>query len=455
MHIIHATTTLTPTGWEADREIAVSEDGTIHSIGAQSRRPERVVDVLLPAPTNLHSHSFQRAMAGLTEARGPDPADSFWTWRQLMYRFLDQLTPEQIEAIAAQVFMEMQEAGYAAVAEFHYLHHAIGGQRYDNIAELSNRIIAAATEAGIGLTLLPVYYEFGGCDMRPLQGGQLRFRSDFDSYVQLYQAAAAGLAAGTADNSIGVAPHSLRAVDPAGLKAITEMGGTGPIHMHLAEQMAEVEEVQTHLGARPVEWLIENHAVGPNWCLIHCTQMTQEETFALAQSGAVAGLCPITESSLGDGIFNGTTYLPAKGRIGVGSDSNIHISFFDELKTLDYSQRLRDRSRAALATPEQSTGRVLFDAAVRGGAQAAGRRSGCIAPGHWADLVALDRQNAWLHGRTADMILDTAVFGGHGSDCITDLWSAGRHVVRQGRHIHREAISRRFLDTLSQLETSL
>lgn len=455
MHIIHAATALTSNGWEAQREVVINDDGMIQSVGPQRQHPDSIIDALLPAPTNLHSHSFQRAMAGLTEARGPGASDSFWTWRTLMYRFLDQLTPDQIEAIAAQVFMEMQEAGYAAVAEFHYLHHAIGGHPYDNLAELSDRITAAAQDTGIGLTLLPVFYEYGGCDLRPLQGGQLRFKNDFDRYAQLYDKARSTLVEGPTDFSIGVAPHSLRAVDRPRLAEIVKLGGDGPIHMHLAEQVAEVEEVQAHWGARPTEWLLDHCDVGTNWCLIHCTQMTQDETTALAKTGAVAGLCPITESSLGDGIFNGTTFLPAKGRIGIGSDSNIHISLFDELKTLDYSQRLRDRSRAALATSDHSTGRVLFDASTVGGAQAAGRRSGTIAAGHWADLMGLARDNAWLAGRKDDMLLDTAIFGGHGSDCITDVWSAGRHMVQEGRHIKRDAITHRYIETVNALEAKL
>lgn len=453
MQILTADQALTPEGWQRDVEIRIADDGRIAQVTPMTARAAQHLDMLLPAPLNLHSHAFQRAISGLTEARGPDPADTFWTWRQQMYRFLDRLDPDRVEAITAMVFMEMLEAGYGAVAEFHYLHHAGGGQAYDDPAEMSARIVAAAQVAGIGLTLLPVLYQWGGCDTRPLQGGQRRFGNDPDGFARLHDGAARHLVTqGHADDRIGVAPHSLRAVDAGGLATALALAGGGPIHMHLAEQVAEVAEVEPHTGARPVTWLLDTHDVGARWCLIHCTQMTPEETTRLAATGAVAGLCPITESNLGDGIFDGVRYLGAGGRAGVGSDSCVHIALFDELRTLDYSQRLRDRSRAALATPDASTGRRLYDMVCAGGAQAGGRDAGRIAPGAWADLVALDTGNEWLCDRKGDTALDTAIFGGHGQGCITDVWSAGRHVVRQGRHIHRDAICARFRDAMTALE---
>ena len=448
---IHASQALVEGQWQNEVGILIGDDGRIASVGAATGPADHALGLVLPAPVNLHSHAFQRAMAGLTERRGPDPQDSFWTWRRLMYRFLDRLTPDMIEAIAAQVFVEMAEAGYAAVAEFHYLHHGAAGTPYADIAELSARIAAAAQDTGFGLTHLPVFYQFGGCDRRELAGGQRRFGNDFDRFARLHEAAARIIAAGPEDWAIGVAPHSLRAVDPDGLAAAVRLAGDGPLHMHLTEQVAEVEEVDAHLGARPVTWLLDNADVTPAWCLIHCTQMTDVETAALARTGAVAGLCPITESSLGDGIFNGTDYRNAGGVFGVGSDSNIHIALFDELKTLDYSQRLRDRSRAALTTPDRSSGRVLFDQAVAGGAQAAGRGSGAIAPGRLADLVGLATDNAWVCNRQGDTALDSLIFGGHGQRCIRDVWSAGRHVVRDGRHVAREAVAQRFMHTVAAL----
>lgn len=418
---------------DCDRIAAVTP-GTAPPPGAQR------VGALLPAPANLHSHAFQRAMAGLTETRGPDPRDTFWTWRQQMFRFLDRLTPDDVQAIAAFVQMEMLEAGYAAVAEFHYLHHAPGGQPYDDLAEMSGRIVAAARDSGIGLTLLPVLYQYGGLDRRALGPGQIRFGNDPDRFARLVQGAEGALAALPPDARLGIAPHSLRAVSPEGLAAAIALRPEAPLHMHLAEQVAEVEEVRAQTGARPVAWLLANAPVDPRWCLIHCTQMERAETLALAATGAVAGLCPITESNLGDGIFDGVAWLGAGGRFGVGSDSNIRIALAEELRTLDYSQRLRDRSRAALATPAQSTGRVLFAGAVAGGAQAAGRAAGAIAPGRLADLLALDTGHVDMEGRSGDGLLDAWIFAGD-DRMVDQVWSAGRHLVQGGRHVRRAAIT--------------
>ncbi|WP_127112944.1 formimidoylglutamate deiminase [Shimia sediminis] len=452
MQKIAAKQVLTDKGWQNDVTITIRSDGQIEAIFAGIESDTPTHDLLLPAPTNLHSHSFQRAMAGWTEARGPNPNDSFWTWRRLMYRFLDQLTPDQIEAIATLTFMEMLEAGYSAVAEFHYLHHQVGGHAYADPAELSHRIIRAAETAGIGLTLLPVLYQFGGCDARPLEGGQMRFGNTPDQFAALHASAAKAIT--VADHHIGTAPHSLRAVDRAGLQMALDLTPTGPIHMHLAEQTAEVDEVLAHLGARPTEWLLQNAHVDARWCLIHCTQMSDTETRDLATTGAVAGLCPLTESSLGDGIFNGETWLNSKGKLGIGSDSNIHITLFEELKTLEYSQRLKTRRRAVLATETLSTGHRLFAAACNGGAQAAGRNSGGIRPGALADLIAIETDNRWLNNSTGDLALDGLIFTGHGQDCITDVWSAGRHMVKQGRHIRQDQIIRDFRTVMTSLKAS-
>ncbi|MEM9474023.1 MAG: formimidoylglutamate deiminase [Pseudomonadota bacterium] len=454
MQKILARQALTPTGWAKDVCVALDR-GRIVAVDADATDMVKPVDLLLPAPVNLHSHAFQRAMAGLTETRGPGPRDSFWTWRRLMYRFLDRLTPEQVEATAAQVFMEMLEAGYGAVAEFHYLHHAVGGTPYTNLAEMAERIVAAAQTAGIGLTLLPVLYMEGGCDGRPLDGGQRWFGNDLDRYLDLHAASSGALEHGHWDHRIGYAAHSLRAVPPDALTRLVEIAAEGPIHMHLAEQVAEVEDVEGHLGARPVEWVTDNLPLDPRWCLIHCTQMTDDETHRLAATGAVAGLCPITESSLGDGIFNGVAYQAAQGRYGVGSDSNIHIALWEELATLEYSQRLRDRSRASLATGDRSTGRMVFDAAVRGGAQAAGRASGSIAVGQTADLIGIATDNEFLCNRTGDALLDSLIFTGRGRACVTDVWSAGRHLVQEGRHIHRDRIAAAFLAVTEDLGQSI
>jgi len=451
MTTIWAAQALTDEGWTADVAVRMDATGRIASVTAGAPKDgDHQVELLLPAPANAHSHAFQRAMAGLTERRGPNPQDTFWTWRRLMFRFLDRLTPDHVEAIAALVQMEMLEAGYATNVEFHYLHHRPGGAAYANLAEMAERVAAAAATTGIGLTLLPVQYQFGGCDGRALGPGQVRFGTDPDGFAALHAGSAAVLRNLPADTGLGVAPHSLRAVSRDALPGLATLAPDGPIHMHLAEQVAEVDEVQQAYGQRPVEWVLEHMAPDARHTFIHCTQMTPEETLGLARSGATAGLCPITESSLGDGTFDGVRWLDAGGRIAVGSDSNIRIALSEELRTLEYSQRLRDRSRAALATPEHSTGRRLFEAVVRGGARAAGRDTGAIATGNWADLMTLDQGHADLIGRRGDTVLDTFVFAGD-DRMVRDVWSAGRHMVRGGRHVARDRIVAAYARTLADL----
>jgi formimidoylglutamate deiminase len=448
--MIWARQALLPNGWAKDVLLRVDGQGRIADVTVGAARQGHGVDTLLPAPVNLHSHAFQRAMAGMTEARGPDPRDTFWTWRRLMFRFLDHLTPDDARAIAAMVQMEMLEAGFGALAEFHYLHHRSDGRPYDKIAEMGESICAAAEETGIGLTLLPVLYRYGGCDKRPLAPGQVRFGNDPDQFGQLVSQLETTVAGLRADSVLGIAPHSLRAVQPADLAFCIELAGPRVIHMHLAEQQEEVAEVLAAHGARPVEWLLNTVPVSDKWCLIHCTQMVASETAALARSGAVAGLCPITEASLGDGIFDGARYLGEGGKFGIGSDSNIRISLVEELRGLEYSQRLRDRGRAVLATADKSTGRVLWQGAAMGGAQAAGRAAGAIAKGLWADIVALNGDMPDLEGRDGDLILDTVVFSGD-NRAIADVWSAGRHVVRAGQHIRRAAIVAQYRSVLARL----
>lgn len=454
MTTIWARTALLPSGWARDVRIEICKEGRITSVTPDAPQSGETVNLLLPSPVNVHSHAFQRAMAGLTERRSTRSTDSFWTWRDLMFRFLDRLTPDHVEAIAAFVQMEMLEAGYSTNAEFHYLHHQPGGAPYDNLSEMSERIAAAAATSGIGLCLLPVQYQYGGCDKRPLTTGQIRFGNTPDRFRALLDGATASLAALPADTTHGVAPHSLRAVGIDQLTRLAQDHPTGPIHMHLAEQIPEVDEVKVHWGARPVEWALENMALDDRWCLIHCTQMTPDETRRLAETGAVAGLCPITESSLGDGIFDGMRWTGAGGRLAIGSDSNIRISLSEELRTLDYSQRLRDHSRAPFATPDASAGRRLYDMALQGGAQATGRATGTLQPGAWADMLALDTGSEFLHGFSGDTLLDAWIFTAD-DGLVTDVWSAGRHLVKDGAHIARPAIRARYLDTIDALKDAL
>lgn len=454
MKILWAKQALTENGWENDVRIEIGVDGRIGTVAAGMPTEGTQLDLALPAPANLHSHGFQRAMAGLTESRGADPKDSFWTWRNLMYRFLELLTPDDIEAITAFVQMEMLQAGYGSVGEFHYIHHQPGGQPYDKLAELSDRICAAQNASGIGLTHLPVLYERGGCDGRALSGGQLRFDNGFDRYAELSSQAKSSVAGLAADCNIGVAPHSLRAVSRETLDHLPEIWGDGPVHIHIAEQHAEVIEVTAYFGARPIEWLLNIFDVDPRWCLIHATQMTPAETIGLAQSGAVAGLCPITESNLGDGIFDAVRHQQHGGRFGIGSDSNIRISLTEEIRTLDYSQRLRDFSRAALAQPGVSTGRAILQSAATGGAQALGRDSGVIAPGRWADIVGVSTNHPDLAGLSGDTLLDAWIFARDDAE-INDVWSAGRHLVRDGRHINADPITDKYRATIAKLRANL
>ena len=453
MEKLWASEALLPNGWARDVTVTV-DAGRIVSATANTARSGPDLGVLLPAPVNVHSHAFQRAMAGLTERRGPDPRDSFWTWRQLMFRFLDRLTPDDVQAITAFVQMEMLAAGYGASVEFHYLHHQPGGVPYDNLAEMSERVVAAAQQSGAGLCLVPVHYQYGGCDQRDLGAGQVRFGNDADRFAQLHAAAGQALHALPADHTLGAAPHSLRAVGREDLTEFARRYRQGPLHMHLAEQIPEVDEVQAAWGARPVDWALEHMGFDDRWCLIHCTQMTPSETTALAATGAVAGLCPITESSLGDGIFDGVRWFDAGGAVAIGSDSNIRISLSEELRTLDYSQRLRDGTRAALATAQASTGRRIFDAVLAGGAQAAGRDCGAIAAGQWADMLALDTQSIHLEGRSGDQALDAWIFAGD-DRLVRDVWSAGRHVVQDGAHIDRDAITASYRRVLRSLKDAL
>lgn len=450
MQKIWARSALLNEGWANDVLIEMDTAGTIGAITPGTPAQGYRTAILLPAPANVHSHAFQRAMAGLTEQRGPDPADNFWTWRQLMYRFLDQLTPDHVEAIAALVQLEMLEAGYAASAEFHYLHHQPGGAPYADPAEMAHRVAAAAGTSGIGLTLLPVHYQYGGCDRRKLGPGQVRFGNDFDAFARLHEASRAALSALPGDAVLGTAPHSLRAVAAEDIAHHEQLASSGPLHMHLAEQQAEVDECLAVLDCRPAEWVLANMNLDARHCFIHCTRMQPHETDGLAQSGAVAGLCPSTEANLGDGTFDGVRWFAAGGRIGLGSDSNIRISLAEELRLLDYSQRLRDHSRAALATPEQSTGRRLLEAAAIGGALACGRNAGRIEVGRLADLLALDGAAIDLEGRSGDTAVDCFAFAGD-NRMVADVWSAGRHMVKEGRHLHRDAIHQRYRAVRHQL----
>jgi len=440
---LFAADALTPRGWQRDVVVDVALDGTIERVDAAGtpEGAERVAGPLVPGMPNLHSHAFQRAIAGRTGRASAD-GDSFWTWRQAMYAFLDRIDADAFEAIAAQAYLEMLKAGYTAVAEFHYVHHDPQGKRYADPAELARRVVAAAGSTGIALTLLPVFYahsDFGGAAPTP---GQRRFVHSVDTYANLVATLARDAAA--ANWNLGIAPHSLRAATPEELSAIAALlPQTSPVHIHAAEQAREVAACVAWSGARPVEWLLDHARVDSRWCVVHATHMTAGETRRLATSGAVAGLAPTTEADLGDGTFAARAYLDAHGVFGVGSDSNTCIDPFAELRQLEWSQRIASQSRNVLAAADAPVGHALHVAAAHGGAQAQCRRAGAIAPGCRADLVVLNAGDPALSDHAAETILDAAVFGPCRAP-VRDVMVGGTWVVRNGYHRDEEAIFARY-----------
>ena len=441
MSRLHFASALLPSGWANDVQVVVT-DGVIAEVtpGVAPVAGDERHAIALPGLASLHSHAFQRGMAGLAETRGPS-GDSFWTWRETMYRFVERLDPDAFEAIAAMAFAEMLESGFTRVGEFHYLHRDPSGAPYADPAEMAARIAAAADETGIGLTLLPVFYAHSGFGGEAPKPAQRRFIHDLDGYAALLEASRIAVKP-LGDAVVGVAPHSLRAVTAQELAHIATLAA--PIHIHVAEQTKEVDDCIAWSGKRPVQWLLDNAPVDARWCLVHATHMTPEETAALAKSGAVAGLCPITEANLGDGIFPASDFLQHGGHFGVGSDSNVLIDAAEELRLLEYGQRLQHRARNVFAAREgASTGGALFRAALAGGLQALGA-------GETADLVSLDLDHPALTGRKDDALLDAWIFAARASavDCV---WRQGRKIVRHGRHRARDEIVERYKLALTKM----
>jgi formimidoylglutamate deiminase len=448
MTVIHAAQALTSAGWQQNVRISLKQ-GYIDAIaaGVAPQTGDERHAVVIPGLPNLHSHAFQRGMAGLGETRGQS-ADSFWTWREVMYRFALSMMPEQQEAIAAQAYVEMLESGFTRVGEFHYLHHQQDGSSHGDIAEMAARIGSAAAETGINLTLLPVFYAHSSFGGAAPNDRQRRFINTRDSFARLTEVTTK-LVAGLEGAVLGVAPHSLRAVTPDELAWLQTIAPDGPIHIHVAEQMQEVGDCVAWSGQRPVQWLLDHAPVDARWCLIHATHLDDGEVEHLARSGAVAGFCPVTEANLGDGIFRGREFLTAGGRFGIGTDSNVLIGAVDELRQLEYSQRLRDQSRNVLVEAGGSTGRALFDQALAGGAQALGAGASAIITGASADMLSLDMNNAGLTGKTTDQALDAWIFAAHRAvDCV---WVRGRKQVAGGHHRRRDQIASRFRQAITQL----
>ena len=450
-----AKSVLLPTGWASELVIEVDAGGRIAGLGTDGAAAgaERLDGLVLPGMPNLHCHAFQRALAGLAERAGP-AGDDFWSWREIMYRFLRTLSPDDIEAIAAELYLEMLKAGYTAVVEFHYLHKDPAGRPYANRAELAERIVAAAAATGIRLTLLPVLYQSGNFGGAPPSEGQRRFVTSTEDFVSLLERLHGSAAAGGGFR-LGLAPHSLRAVPPAALQAavaaLDRLDAAAPIHIHAAEQAREVRDCLAWANTRPVRWLLDNMAIGERWTLVHATHMESDETQRLARSGATAGLCPSTEGNLGDGFFPLRDYLAAGGRFGIGTDSNVTIDPAEELRWLHYGQRLRaERRSLELAPPGTSLGTELWRQALAGGAQALAQGTGGIAVGGAADLVVLDESHPALAGRRQAAALDSFVFAS-ARGAVRDVMVAGRWVVRDGHHAAEVPIADTYRRTVERL----
>jgi len=443
---------LLPQGWADNVVVALDDRGRIAAIAADAPCPpgaERFDGAAVAGIANLHSHAHQRAIAGMGEASG-DGADSFWSWRDVMYRALDRMTPEDFEAVAAQLYIETLKAGFTAVAEFHYLHHDRDGSPYADPAEMSHRAVAAARAVGLPITLLPVLYAASGFGGTAPTHGQRRFIHDGEGFQRLTGALQRAYGADD-DVRLGIAPHSLRAVPESLLAETLAAHPTGPIHIHIAEQRQEVEDSLAHSGRRPVEWLLERCAVDARWCLIHATHMTDAETRGVAASGAVAGLCPTTEANLGDGFFPADSYMAQGGRWGIGSDSHISVSPIEDLRWLEYGARLTSGRRTVLAGgPRRATARRLVEDAQAGGAQACGFDAGRIAVGSRADIVVLDTDHPLLAARRGDAWLDSWIFSGN-AGLARDVIVGGRTIIRDRRHPREDEIAERFKNTLGRL----
>ena len=438
--------------WLNDVLMDIDKNGTIKSLLSESKssNADEIIDgTCLPGMPNLHSHAFQRAMAGLTEIAGSG-GSNFWTWQRVMYDFLTKLLPEDVEAIASQLYMEMLKGGFTSVAEFHYLHNDKNGNQFDNPSEMSDRIFAAANNTGIGLTHLPVLYAHGGFGAVTPQEGQKRFLQNISQF-QLLLETLNNRYGSDGQRKIGMALHSLRAVSPEMIKDAVTLMHKVPIHIHIAEQKKEVDQCIEWSGQRPVEWLLENINVNNRWCLIHATHMNNKEINALANTHATVGLCPTTEANLGDGIFPLEKFMLKKGKIGVGSDSNTSVDVAEELRLLEYGQRLSQQRRNIGAIENNtSTGETLFKASLAGGSQALDQPIGMLTPGRRADFIVLNNQHPVLFGRRGSAIIDSWIFTG-GRELISDVFVAGQHLIKNHRHIRQENIERRYHATINSL----
>lgn len=449
MTVLHVENLLTADGWVKSARLFLAGQRIAKiQVGASAEPDDERHAVVVPALSNLHSHAFQRGMAGLAEVRGAS-TDNFWSWRELMYRFASRMSPEQLEAIAAQAYVEMLEAGFCRVGEFHYLHHDIDGRRFADPGEMAARIVNAAGMTGIHLTLLPVFYahaSFGGKAPNP---GQSRFVHDLDGYARLVDRCRE-LVAMTSLGVVGVAPHSMRAVTPEELGQVVRLLPDAPVHIHIAEQLGEVRDCIAWSGSRPVRWLLDHAPVDERWCLVHATHIDKDEIVGIARSGASVGLCPVTEANLGDGIFPVLEFLAEGGRFGIGTDSNVCISLAGELSLLEYSQRLSRKVRNVVSLGGCSTGMALYRYALEGGARALGVASDGLGEGAVADLVSLSVDEPGTVCRAGDAMLDSWLFASTTGvvDCV---WVGGAKQVERGRHRYRDRVRSIYKNAIREL----
>ncbi|MDP3548285.1 MAG: formimidoylglutamate deiminase [Phreatobacter sp.] len=450
MDKLHLDKALTPEGWRDDVTVSVDSDGRIAAI-AQGPAPAdatRLAGIVLPGLPNLHSHTFQRGMAGLAEVAGR-AEDSFWTWRDWMYRFALALDPDDVEAIAALAYAEMLEAGFTTVGEFHYLHHDRDGRPYADPAELGRRCVAAAEATGLAITLLPVFYAHSGFRGLPPGQGQRRFICDLDLFARVAEGGRVAASA-YARGGFGIAPHSMRAVTQEELRTLIAAFPDGPLHIHVSEQVKEVEDCLAAHGTRPIALLADTAPLSERWCLIHATHADAAERRIMAQAGVVVGLCPVTEANLGDGLFEGVDFRSLGGRFGVGTDSNVAISATGELSMLEYAQRFLTRRRTAMADRGASTGRGVFESCLAGGAQALGLGTAGIAVGAPADFIVLDPNHIAFAGRDGDALIDSWIFGPSAA-AVREVYVSGRRVVDGGRHVARSAVEARARKVLERI----
>ncbi len=450
---IYADKILLADGWASDKTLTIVNGVITDITSGYLDKAQRVAGVIIPGMINCHSHAFQRAFAGFSE-QGSEGQDSFWTWRKIMYKFLAQLTTQNAEVIASQLYIEMLKMGYTRVAEFHYLHHEIDGANHAALSAMAEAIFKAAKNAGIGLTMLPVLYRFSGFGAQKPNDGQKRFINSTEQFNQLVSDCFK-LTEQYENSNVGIAPHSLRAVDKSSLQQavahVRSLDERAPIHIHIAEQQKEVDDCLAHFNQRPVEWLLDNMELDQQWCLIHATHINEQERQGIINSQAIAGICPTTEANLGDGIFPTTEFLAENGTFAIGSDSHISVNPIEELRWLEYAQRLIKQQRAILATKAQvSVGANLWQKAALGGAQSTNSNTGALAIGKQADLLVLDQQQTRLFAHSEQHLLDSVIFASQASP-VRDVMVNGQWVVVAGQHENEQVSADNFAKVLKVL----